>query len=67
MSYQSAGTVEFIVDADSEGVLFPGSEYKGLQVEHTVTEEVTGLGSGGVDDPRQAAGELQDRWRDFEP
>ncbi len=41
-NYQNAGTVEFLVDADS-GKFFFIEVNPRIQVEHTVTEEVTGL------------------------
>ncbi len=40
--YQSAGTVEFIVDADTESFYFLEVNTR-LQVEHAITEEVTGI------------------------
>ena len=42
VGYQSAGTVEFIYDADTQRVLFLEVNTR-LQVEHGVTEEVTGM------------------------
>ena len=40
--YENSGTVEFLVDADSERFFFIEVNPR-IQVEHTVTEEVTGL------------------------
>ena len=42
IQYDSVGTVEFVVDADSEDCYFLEVNTR-LQVEHTVTEAVTGL------------------------
>jgi len=42
IDYDSVGTVEFIVDADTEEFFFLEMNTR-LQVEHTVTEEITGL------------------------
>ncbi|CEJ11814.1 Acetyl-/propionyl-coenzyme A carboxylase alpha chain [bacterium YEK0313] len=42
IGYDSAGTMEFIVDADSEEIFFLEMNTR-LQVEHTVTEAITGL------------------------
>ncbi|MFV0296263.1 MAG: carboxyl transferase domain-containing protein [Hyphomicrobiaceae bacterium] len=41
-AYRNLGTVEFLVDADSHDYFFIEANPR-LQVEHTVTEEVTGL------------------------
>jgi len=41
-SYENAGTVEFLVDADSDQFYFIEVNPR-IQVEHTVTEEVTGI------------------------
>ena len=40
--YQGLGTVEFLVNADAEAYVFIEANAR-LQVEHTVTEEITGL------------------------
>jgi len=42
VGYQNAGTVEFLVDADSDEFYFIEVNPR-IQVEHTVTEEVTGI------------------------
>ncbi|REJ91701.1 MAG: pyruvate carboxylase [Planctomycetota bacterium] len=42
VDYQSAGTVEFLVDADTNDYYFIEVNPR-IQVEHTVTEEVTGI------------------------
>lgn len=42
VSYQNAGTVEFLVDADSDQFFFIEVNPR-IQVEHTVTEQVTGI------------------------
>ncbi|MDX1962371.1 MAG: pyruvate carboxylase [Pirellulales bacterium] len=42
VKYQNAGTVEFLVDADTNQFYFIEVNPR-IQVEHTVTEEVTGL------------------------
>jgi pyruvate carboxylase len=42
VGYSNAGTVEFLVDADSDRFYFIEVNPR-IQVEHTVTEEVTGL------------------------
>ncbi len=41
--YQSLGTFEFLVDADSESAFWFIEANPRLQVEHTVTEQVTGI------------------------
>lgn len=42
VNYQNAGTVEFLVDADTQKFYFIEVNPR-IQVEHTVTEEVTGI------------------------
>ncbi|WP_437224776.1 pyruvate carboxylase [Planctomicrobium sp. SH661] len=42
VNYQNAGTVEFLVDADTQKFFFIEVNPR-IQVEHTVTEEVTGI------------------------
>lgn len=42
VSYQNAGTVEFLVDSDTQKFYFIEVNPR-IQVEHTVTEEVTGI------------------------
>jgi pyruvate carboxylase len=42
VNYQNAGTVEFLVDADTQQFFFIEVNPR-IQVEHTVTEEVTGI------------------------
>ena len=42
VNYQSAGTVEFLVDADTQKFYFIEVNPR-IQVEHTVTEEITGI------------------------
>ncbi len=42
VKYQSLGTIEFLVDAETDDFFFIEANPR-LQVEHTVTEEVTGL------------------------
>jgi pyruvate carboxylase len=42
VSYDNAGTVEFLVDADTDDLYFIEVNPR-IQVEHTVTEEVTGV------------------------
>ncbi len=41
-NYKNLGTIEFLVDADSDDFFFIEANPR-LQVEHTVTEEITGL------------------------
>ncbi len=62
VDYRSAGTVEFVMDADTQAFYFLEVNTR-LQVEHGVTEEVTGtdlvawmvlLASGDFELPRQA-------------
>ncbi len=43
VDYRSLGTFEFLVDADDHGRVFFLEANARLQVEHTVTEEVTGI------------------------
>ncbi len=42
VGYESAGTVEFLVDQDTDDIFFIEVNPR-IQVEHTVTEEVTGI------------------------
>ncbi len=61
IDYDSAGTVEFIVDADTNEFFFLEMNTR-IQVEHTVTEQITGLDlisaqlaiSTGIDRPPSA-------------
>jgi pyruvate carboxylase len=45
--YENAGTVEFLVDADADRFYFIEVNPR-IQVEHTVTEEITGIDMCGV-------------------
>ena len=53
VDYENAGTVEFLVDADTDEFYFIEVNPR-IQVEHTVTEEVTGIDIVQVADPRRA-------------